>query len=126
MDKKNIVKKFMKDMEQRQNEFSMALSDCIGAVDAADAAIKVVVMEQYCEILKAQEPENFDPALYQILKRISKKGSGELVIGTEEEVAESIKKAKERYKDKPDDLDEIEKMISGMVTDIFGCLRKES
>ena len=27
MDKKNIVKKFMKDMEQRQNEFSMALSD---------------------------------------------------------------------------------------------------
>ena len=62
MDKKNIVKKFMKDMEQRQNEFSMALSDCIGAVDAADAAIKVVVMEQYCEVLKAQEPENFDPA----------------------------------------------------------------
>ncbi|RHA69806.1 hypothetical protein DW927_03075 [Roseburia intestinalis] len=109
MDKKNIVKKFMKDMEQRQNEFSMALSDCIGAVDAADAAIKVVVMEQYCEILKAQEPENFDPALYQILKRISKKGSRKLVIGTEEEVAESIKKTKERYKDKPDDLDEIEK-----------------
>ena len=126
MDKKNIVKKFMKDMEQRQNEFSMALSDCIGAVDAADAAIKVVVMEQYCEILKAQEPENFDPRLYQILKRISQKGSGELVIGTEEEVAESMKKTKERYKDKPDDLDEIEKMISGMVTDIFGCLRKES
>ncbi len=126
MDKKNIVKKFMKDMEQRQNEFSMALSDCIGAVDAADAAIKVVVMEQYCEILKAQEPENFDSTLYQILKRISQKGSGELVIGTEEEVAESIKKTKERYKDKPDDLDEIEKMISGMVTDIFGCLRKES
>ena len=126
MDKKNIVKKFMKDMEQRQNEFSMALSDCIGAVDAADAAIKVVVMEQYCEILKAQEPENFDSALYQILKRISQKGSGELVIGTEEEVAESMKKTKERYKDKPDDLDEIEKMISGMVTDIFGCLRKES
>lgn len=109
MDKKNIVKKFMKDMEQRQNEFSMALSDCIGAVDAADAAIKVVVMEQYCEILKAQEPENFDPALYQILKRISKKGSRKLVIGTEEEVAESIKKTKERYKDKPDDLDGIEK-----------------
>ncbi len=126
MDKKNIVKKFMKDMEQRQNEFSMALSDCIGAVDAADAAIKVVVMEQYCEILKAQEPENFDSALYQILKRIFKKGSGELVIGTEEEVAERMKKTKERYKDKPDDLDEIEKMISGMVTDIFGCLRKES
>ena len=126
MDKKNIVKKFMKDMEQRQNEFSMALNDCIGAVDAADAAIKVVVMEQYCEILKAQEPENFDPTLYQILKRISQKGSGELVIGTEEEVAESMKKTKERYKDKPDDLDEIEKMISGMVTDIFGCLRKES
>lgn len=126
MDKKNIVKKFMKDMEQRQNEFSMALSDCIGAVDAADAAIKVVVMEQYCEILKAQEPENFDSTLYQILKRISQKGSGELVIGTEEEVAESMKKTKERYKDKPDDLDEIEKMISGMVTDIFGCLRKES
>lgn len=126
MDKKNIVKKFMKDMEQRQNEFSMALSDCIGAVDAADAAIKVVVMEQYCEILKAQEPENFDSALYQILKRISKKSSSELVIGTEEEVAESMKKTKERYKDKPDDLDEIEKMISGMVTDIFGCLRKES
>lgn len=126
MDKKNIVKKFMKDMEQRQNEFSMALSDCIGAVDAADAAIKVVVMEHYCEILKAQEPENFDSTLYQILKRISQKGSGELVIGTEEEVAESMKKTKERYKDKPDDLDEIEKMISGMVTDIFGCLRKES
>ena len=126
MDKKNIVKKFMKDMEQRQNEFSMALSDCIGAVDAADAAIKVVVMEQYCEILKAQEPENFDSTLYQILKRISKKSSSELVIGTEEEVAESMKKTKERYKDKPDDLDEIEKMISGMVTDIFGCLRKES
>lgn len=126
MDKKNIVKKFMKDMEQRQNEFSMALSDCIGAVDAADAAIKVVVMEQYCEILKAQKPENFDSTLYQILKRISKKSSSELVIGTEEEVAESMKKTKERYKDKPDDLDEIEKMISGMVTDIFGCLRKES
>lgn len=126
MDKKNIVKKFMKDMEQRQNEFSMALSDCIGAVDAADAEIKVVVMEQYCKILKAQEPENFDSTLYQILKRISQKGSGELVIGTEEEVAESMKMTKERYKDKPDDLDEIEKMISGMVTDIFGCLRKES
>lgn len=126
MDKKNIVKKFMKDMEQRQNEFSMVLSDCIGAVDAADAAIKVVVMEQYCEILKAQEPENFDSTLYQILKRISKKSSSELVIGTEEEVAESMKKTKERYKEKPDDLDEIEKMISGMVTDIFGCLRKES
>ncbi len=126
MDKKNIVKKFMKDMEQRQNEFSMALSDCIGAVDAADAAIKVVVMEQYCEILKAQKPENFDSTLYQILKRISQKGSRELVIGTEEEVAESMKKTKERYKDKPDDLDEIEKMISEMMTDIFGCLRKES
>lgn len=116
----------MKDMEQRQNEFSMALSDCIGAVDAADAAIKVVVMEQYCEILKAQKPENFDSTLYQILKRISQKGSRELVIGTEEEVAESMKKTKERYKDKPDDLDEIEKMISEMMTDIFGCLRKES
>mgnify|MGYP004517820843 FL=1 len=126
MDKKNIVKKFMKDMEQRQNEFSMALSDCIGAVDAADAAIKVVVMEQYCEILKAQEPENFDSTLYQILKRISQKGSRELVIGTEEEVAESMKKTKERYKDKPDDLDEIEKMISEMMTDIFGTIRKES
>ena len=83
-------------------------------------------MEQYCEILKAQKPENFDSTLYQILKRISKKSSSELVIGTEEEVAESMKKTKERYKDKPDDLDEIEKMISGMVTDIFGCLRKES
>lgn len=123
MDKKNIVKKFMKDMEQRQNEFSRALSDCIGAVDAADAAIKVVVMEQYCEILKAQEPENFDSTLYQILKRISQKGSRELVIGTEEEVAESIKRTKERYEDKPDD---IEKMISGMMTDIFGTIRKES
>lgn len=92
MDKKNIVKKFMKDMEQRQNEFSMALSDCIGAVDAADAAIKVVVMEQYCEILKAQEPENFDPTLYQILKRISQKGSGELVprMGHEETMVDWI------------------------------------
>ena len=63
----------MKDMEQRQNEFSMALSDCIGTVDATDAAIKVVVMEQYCEVLKAQEPENFDSTLYQILKRIFKR-----------------------------------------------------
>ncbi len=123
MDKKNIVKKFMKDMEQRQNEFSMALSDCIGAVDAADAAIKVVVMEQYCEILKTQKPKYFDPTLYQILKMMSQKSSGETVIGTEEEVAKSMKETKERYEDKPDD---IEKMISGMMTDIFGTIRKES
>ena len=123
MDKKNIVEKFMKDMEQRQNEFSMALSDCIGAVDAADAAIKVVVMENYCEILKTQKPKYFDPTLYQILKMMSQKSSGEMVIGTEEEVAESIKKTKERYEDKPDD---IEKMISGMMTNIFGTIRKES
>lgn len=123
MDKKNIVEKFIKDMEQRQNEFSMALSDCIGTVDAVDAAIKVVVMENYCEILKTQKPKYFDPTLYQILKMMSQKSSGEMVIGTEEEVAKSMKETKERYKDKPDD---IEKMISGMMTDIFGTIRKES